>query len=80
MEDTTENKMKSSIAAGGMRYCVIGTTGYLGSWLVNSLLQGGHSVHATVRDRGLSLSLSIILTTILSIHLVQTFMLSKNFK
>ncbi|KAM7504108.1 hypothetical protein LguiB_003012 [Lonicera macranthoides] len=39
MEDTAENKMKSSIAAGGMRYGVTGATGYIGSWLMNSLLR-----------------------------------------
>lgn len=31
-------------------YCVTGASGYIGSWLVKSLLQRGHQVHATVRD------------------------------
>ncbi|XP_050368728.1 putative anthocyanidin reductase [Argentina anserina] len=31
-------------------YCVTGATGYIGSWLVKTLLERGHSVHATVRD------------------------------
>ncbi|KAJ3708447.1 hypothetical protein LUZ61_012152 [Rhynchospora tenuis] len=30
--------------------CVTGTTGYIGSWLVRSLLQQGYHVHATARD------------------------------
>ncbi|TQD76547.1 hypothetical protein C1H46_037919 [Malus baccata] len=31
-------------------YCVTGATGFIGSWLVKSLLEKGHMVHATVRD------------------------------
>ncbi|KAE9621073.1 hypothetical protein Lal_00018966 [Lupinus albus] len=31
-------------------YCVTGTNGYIGSWLVSALLQRGCIVHATVRD------------------------------
>lgn len=34
------------------KYCVTGATGYIGSWLVESLLQRGCTVHATVRDPG----------------------------
>ncbi|KAJ0960905.1 hypothetical protein J5N97_001203 [Dioscorea zingiberensis] len=30
--------------------CVTGSTGYIGSWLVHSLLQKGYLVHATMRD------------------------------
>uniref|UniRef100_A0A6V7QU65 NAD-dependent epimerase/dehydratase domain-containing protein n=1 Tax=Ananas comosus var. bracteatus TaxID=296719 RepID=A0A6V7QU65_ANACO len=30
--------------------CVTGSTGYIGSWLVRSLLQRGYRVHATARD------------------------------
>lgn len=33
-------------------YCVTGATGYIGSWLVNTLLQRGYMVHATARDPG----------------------------
>lgn len=33
-------------------YCVTGANGYIGSWLVKSLLQRGYKVHATVRDPG----------------------------
>ncbi|PWA83987.1 NAD(P)-binding Rossmann-fold superfamily protein [Artemisia annua] len=31
-------------------YCVTGASGYIGSWLVKSLLDNGHTVHATVRN------------------------------
>lgn len=31
-------------------YCVTGGGGYIGSWLVKSLLENGHTVHATLRD------------------------------
>ncbi|KAL5730556.1 hypothetical protein ACHQM5_003362 [Ranunculus cassubicifolius] len=31
-------------------YCVTGSTGYIGSWLVKSLLQRGFRVHSTARD------------------------------
>ncbi|XP_073028828.1 putative anthocyanidin reductase [Primulina eburnea] len=40
MED--ENGLKT--------YCVTGATGYIGSWLVKSLLQRGYKVHATLRN------------------------------
>ncbi|KAJ9551497.1 hypothetical protein OSB04_015542 [Centaurea solstitialis] len=36
---------------GGRRtYCVTGATGYIGSWLVKTLLERGFSVHAAVRN------------------------------
>ncbi|CAH8336973.1 unnamed protein product [Eruca vesicaria subsp. sativa] len=31
-------------------YCVTGASGYIGSWLVKSLLERGYTVHATFRD------------------------------
>lgn len=34
-------------------YCVTGATGYIGSWLVKSLLSKGYTVHATARDLGM---------------------------
>ncbi|CAN6457940.1 unnamed protein product [Victoria cruziana] len=34
----------------GTTYCVTGATGYIGSWLVRSLLEKGYRVHATARD------------------------------
>ncbi|RDX76637.1 hypothetical protein CR513_43352 [Mucuna pruriens] len=39
------------------KYCVTGSTGYIGSWLVEALLQRGCIVHATVRDPAKSLHL-----------------------
>ncbi|KAL3736284.1 hypothetical protein ACJRO7_025271 [Eucalyptus globulus] len=38
-------------------YCVTGATGYVGSWLVKSLLRRGCKVHAAVRDPAKSLRL-----------------------
>ena len=38
-------------------YCVTGATGYIGSWLVKTLLDRGYKVHATVRDPGQQLLL-----------------------
>ncbi|KAL8264334.1 hypothetical protein R6Q59_022464 [Mikania micrantha] len=35
---------------GGRTYCVTGATGYIGSWLVKSLLEKGHTVNATARN------------------------------
>jgi NADP-dependent 3-hydroxy acid dehydrogenase YdfG len=32
--------------------CVTGATGYVGSWLVRTLLRRGRRVHATARDPG----------------------------
>lgn len=39
-----------SNAIKGKTYCVTGATGYLGSWLVKSLLDCGCTVHATFRN------------------------------
>ncbi|TKY66695.1 Dihydroflavonol-4-reductase protein [Spatholobus suberectus] len=39
------------------KYCVTGSTGYIGSWLVEALLERGCMVHATVRDPAKSLHL-----------------------
>ncbi|KAH1127780.1 hypothetical protein GYH30_016375 [Glycine max] len=41
----------------GAKYCVTGSTGYIGSWLVEALLERGCTVHATVRDPAKSLHL-----------------------
>lgn len=35
--------------------CVTGSTGYVGSWLVRTLLRRGYRVHATARDTGKAL-------------------------
>ncbi|KAK9077537.1 hypothetical protein SSX86_005874 [Deinandra increscens subsp. villosa] len=37
---------------GRRTYCVTGATGYVGSWLVKSLLEKGHAVNAAVRNLG----------------------------
>ncbi|KAK4439852.1 putative anthocyanidin reductase [Sesamum alatum] len=42
MEQRKEGKEKT--------YCVTGATGYIGSWLVKSLLERGYTVHATLRS------------------------------
>ena len=42
-------------------YCVTGATGYIGSWLVKTLLDRGYKVHATVRDPGQQLLLKTLL-------------------
>ncbi|PIM97801.1 Dihydrokaempferol 4-reductase [Handroanthus impetiginosus] len=36
---------------GKKTYCVTGATGYIGSWLVKSLLEKGYRVHATLRNQ-----------------------------
>lgn len=41
-------------------YCVTGATGYIGSWLVKTLLERGHWVHATVRDPGTNSALTFL--------------------
>ncbi|GAA0144840.1 dehydratase [Lithospermum erythrorhizon] len=38
-------------------YCVTGATGYIGSWLVRSILHRGYRIHATFRDPAKSLHL-----------------------
>ncbi|XP_010241026.1 PREDICTED: dihydroflavonol 4-reductase isoform X1 [Nelumbo nucifera] len=43
--DQLGDKTDSTVA-----FCVTGATGYIGSWLVKSLLQKGYKVHATARD------------------------------
>lgn len=56
-----EGNLEGMAVEGGKRsptttpttYCVTGATGYIGSWLVKTLLDLGYQVHATVRDPGL---------------------------
>lgn len=49
MENGPERKVEGK-REEKMRFCVTGATGYIGSWLVNTLLQRGYMVHATLRD------------------------------
>ncbi|XP_027926917.1 putative anthocyanidin reductase isoform X1 [Vigna unguiculata] len=55
MEVKKKKQKKSGEEA--RRFCVTGATGYIGSWLVETLLQRGYTVHATVRDPEKSLHL-----------------------
>ena len=45
-------KSKGQVSPSARTYCVTGATGYIGSWLVEALLERGYKVHATVRDPG----------------------------
>ncbi|KAI5387454.1 putative anthocyanidin reductase isoform X3 [Lathyrus oleraceus] len=55
MEEEVVKMVTNSVP--NAKYCVTGATGYIGSWLVESLLQRGCTVHATVRDPEKSLHL-----------------------
>ncbi|XP_020235267.1 dihydroflavonol 4-reductase [Cajanus cajan] len=58
MEEALETmKNKGQISSSPATYCVTGGTGYIGSWLVETLLERGYTVHATVRDPEKSLHL-----------------------
>jgi nucleoside-diphosphate-sugar epimerase len=54
-------KMEENIISINSRVCVTGASGYIGSWLAKKLLEKGYTVHATLRNLGLSLSLSLSL-------------------
>ncbi|KAG4978285.1 hypothetical protein AAZX31_13G268500 [Glycine max] len=47
---TVKKSKGEIIGSSSATYCVTGATGYLGSWLVEALLERGYTVHATVRD------------------------------
>jgi len=52
MEEAMRMVRSSGQIVPTAKYCVTGATGYIGSWLVEALLQRGCTVHATVRDPG----------------------------
>jgi hypothetical protein len=39
-------------SSSGVRVCVTGSAGFIGSWLVKKLLERGYTVHATLRNTG----------------------------
>ncbi|XP_071905349.1 putative anthocyanidin reductase [Coffea arabica] len=57
MEDIAAREEGRSQEESPVTYCVTGASGYIGSWLVKSLLQRGYLVHATVRSPEKSLNL-----------------------
>jgi hypothetical protein len=76
-------KMEENIISINSRVCVTGASGYIGSWLAKKLLEKGYTVHATLRNLGLSLSLSLSLCVIVvfcSTFLFMNYGLLFNFK
>ncbi|TKY48995.1 Dihydroflavonol-4-reductase protein [Spatholobus suberectus] len=57
MEEALKTVKSKGQIASPATYCVTGATGYIGSWLVEALLERGYTVHATVRDPEKSLHL-----------------------
>lgn len=50
MSNCQEAPPPERMASNGKLVCVTGASGYIASWLVKLLLQGGYTVNATVRD------------------------------
>ncbi|KAK7342570.1 hypothetical protein VNO80_25525 [Phaseolus coccineus] len=57
MEEVVKMAENNGEVVPRAKYCVTGSTGYIGSWLVEALLEKGCTVHATVRDPAKSLHL-----------------------
>ncbi|KAL3508554.1 hypothetical protein ACH5RR_027955 [Cinchona calisaya] len=57
MADTSAREEQRGQDGGLITYCVTGASGYIGSWLVKSLLERGYRVHATVRNPEKSVNL-----------------------
>uniref|UniRef100_A0A0E0LE40 NAD-dependent epimerase/dehydratase domain-containing protein n=1 Tax=Oryza punctata TaxID=4537 RepID=A0A0E0LE40_ORYPU len=51
---------KESGRSGGVRVCVTGGAGFIGSWLVKKLLDAGYTVHATLRSTGDEAKVSLL--------------------
>ncbi|GJN39144.1 hypothetical protein PR202_gb28243 [Eleusine coracana subsp. coracana] len=55
MEEEEEEEEEQAAGGDLPAVCVTGSTGYVGSWLVRTLLRRGYRVHTTARDTGKAL-------------------------